>query len=232
MTTSQKSNGQQLLQQNNVSYKSKIITHNYVTIKDIENKSIVKTQTIGTTKADYLKYEKIDSNNINSSNKGIINIWAVNKNNPAILNDTLVSSPIIFGYLPSYKRSNLVNQMKQQNVFGIDFNNVNKAAYLNGKKVYIYDININLEKYVIVYSEYLNTIGQKDLARKMSNTISSGTYSAKLYVDLLSRQPLKIQPKNSDMGLEYSNFDLNESVQEPHNVKTTFEQLQLKINRL
>jgi|GEM_PF-6037924 len=227
----QQSGQQVMIKQDNLQFRGSLLANSIVTLQNNSpnNKSLVVTQTIGTTMADYLKYDQIDGNNKNKA----VNVWAVGNNSkgeqPRILNDALVSSPIMFGYLNTQKRQELIKNLRSQKVFDVDFGKTDTKYKIDGRRVYAFDVNIKLSSYIKIYSQYLKDMGQDSLAQQMSNAAIGGTLKATIYINPASRQMVRMQPKNSDIYESYSNFGLSRLVEPPKNVKLSIARLQQEL---
>ncbi|MEI6237267.1 MAG: hypothetical protein WCP03_01540 [Candidatus Saccharibacteria bacterium] len=235
-TVVQKNNDLQSIQQvTSIQYKSEIYARTVVTIQDKTkgNESLIITDTYGTPTQDFLKYKTIKSAG-NNTPKNVEGVWSVNtassQQQVQILSDAILSSPLIFGYLNSNKRTDLINQMHFNSVFNIDYSAVNKNDKVDGKKAYSYKLTIDLAKYMSVYRNYLSMIGQGNLAGQLGQPQAGATYKATLYVNALNRQPLRLVPEGVTTGEGFSNIDSNNITKPPKDAKLSILQLQNRLS--
>jgi hypothetical protein len=165
--------------------------------------------------------------------EGVVGVWAVNSNigssQPQVLSDALLASPVVFGYLNSEKRAKLVKQLRDNRVYVVDFNNVDKNEKIGNKRVYSYSVTINMQSYMAVFKNYLTMIGQESIASQLGEPKASNTYKATISVDPYSRQTIRSIPQGVTRGEVFSNFDSNDFGKPPENIKMTVSQLQRKL---
>jgi hypothetical protein len=235
-TTSQTSGSQNFTQVTDLQFKSQLVAHTTVTIKDKTpgNTSSIVTETFGTPTKDYLRYNEIKSTTSNPP-KNAVGVWATSKTTAAqpgqILSSALLSSPMIFGYLSAQQRADIINQLHDHNVFNINFAATGTNEKVNGKKAYAYKITINVANYLQVFRSYLAMINQQNLALQIGQPNEGTAYKATLLVNPISRQPLRLTPDGSTVSEQYSNFDIATQLQLPTNVKLSILQLQQRLAR-
>lgn len=225
---------QQYVQETTMQFKANLVSDSVVTIseKTENNKSSkVITQAIGTTKADFIRYKEITREG-KTENPNIINVWAINTKEvsgqePGLLTDALLSTPLMFGYLNSANRQQLVNQLKSTNAFSIDFNKTDKNYNYQNSRFYAYDVTINMKQYLQAYKLYLNKIGQNMLAENLGSDLTDSSYQAKVIVNPVSYQPVALIAGSGQD--EFSNFDINNQIVAPNNIKKTFEELKSEL---
>jgi hypothetical protein len=233
-TVTQTTGTQTLTEATNIQFKGSLIAHTtlILTNKSGLSTSSVITETYGTDKQDFLRYTEIKSST-SANPKNTINVWAVNnKNNQQIieiLSDALMSSPLMYGYLSSSQRADIINQMHDHNVFTINFANTSTNVKYDGKRIYTYDVAINLQSYVQVFRAYLQDLGQSNLALQIGQPAAGSTYKATLYINPASRQILKMVPDGSSISEIYSNQDINAQTKLPVNVKLSITELKQRL---
>lgn len=216
-------------------YKSKLIVSNTVIVQNNTNAGTVKvvTETIGTPNQDFLRYKEIMSPT-NNVNKDIVGIWSGGKKDEQsaqILPDVLLSSPIIFGYINKSQRAEIINKMKDQKVFKIDFAATNTKKEYNNKKAYGYDVEINLVEYIDIYKDYLIMIGQNNLAKQLSGAGGNSIYKVKLIISPSQKHILNMTPNGMKDSEVYFNYDVNNMLNAPKDVKLSINDLQKRLQK-
>lgn len=227
---SQSNDSQSLNQLTRMQFKGQLATEITVTIetKTETTSSRIVSKTIGTATHDYLKYDEITSPT--RQVPGVTGKWASsnieNGDQIDVLQSELLASPIFFGYFNHFQRNDLINKMKTDNVFEIDFNETNKNSSFNGKKVYIFSGHINLSTYTDVFRQYLILLGQNQLADQIASPGANSLLSFKLYVDPISRQTKQLMLGDESRAEQYLNYDNNQPIDIPTNVSIKIEDLQ------
>ncbi len=211
--------------------KGQLASQTAVTIKDVDSTYV--TDTIGTPTQDYLRYSQISSAVAPATQNGI-NVWAVNAasdTQPAqVFLNELLSSPMIFGYLNHNQRTDIIKQMRNNSVFDVDFSSVNTTATVGNKKVYSYDVTINLAGYLPIYQTYLRAMGQNDIADQIGSAAPGSTLSVKLFVEPASRHLLQLTMNSNDQTVTFSNFDTTATIELPKDANLSIEELQALIS--
>ena len=196
-----------------------------ITIKN-DNATLV-TDTIGTPTQDYLKYNQEP---VTDDMQNGMNTWAVNNasdTEPAqIYLNELLSTPILFGYLNHNQRTDLIKSMQDNQVFNTDFNSVNTTTVLNGKKVYVYDVGINLVNYLPIYQAYLRYMGQNNIADQIGDASPGATLTMKLVVEPISRHLLQTTVDNNGQTINFGIHDANKMIEIPKDVSMSIDDLQ------
>ena len=225
---------QTVVQVANMQFKASLYAQTTVTIEDktAGKQSLVITDTFGTPTQDYLMYRQIKTPDSNVPS-GVVGVWAASSTKEngqsQVLSDAILASPIMFGYLDSSQRAKLIDQMRTNKVFTVDFNATKKGVKVNGKNTYAYAVTIDMQKYIAVYKNYLAMIGQTALGNQLGQAQVGDSYKATLYIAPVSRQPLRLLPEGSKNGQDFSNFGNNNFGQPPKNVELTISQLQSRI---
>lgn len=214
-------------------FKSILISESTITISEQSNgvTNKVVTKAVGTADSDYLKYLEITKDNKPAS-QNAVNVWAVqnkakSQEQPTFLAESLLSSPLMFGYFNKDIRQQLANDLKNSEVYKIDFQKTNKQYNFNDKTVFAYNVNINVAKYIEVYKKYLNKIGQVSLAEQLNQPASTDSYQTILLINPTSLQPVATMV--GDSTDEYVNFDTNNQIEYPKDAKLSFSELRDKL---
>ena len=235
-TENESASGQTMTQISDILYKGSLIAHTTVTLNDktTSGTSTIITETYGTPGQDYLRYPKITSTD-NSVPKGVVGMWATSiksKGQPIeILSDALTATPLMFGYLSTSARADIINQLHDHNVFNLNFGSTITNAKYDGHRVYAYDVTLNLQNYIQVFRSYLDYMGQSTLALSIPQPSTSATYKMTLYINPVSRQIMKMVPDGSSVQEIFTNQDVNTNIKLPGSVKLTINQLRNRLTQ-
>lgn len=226
--------GQSLKQVTQMQFKSQIIVKNSVVLtseKDGE-KQVIANEAIGTENADFLRYTAIPANN-GKLPENVINVWSIQTEensgqNPSILADNILSTPLMFGYLNSAKRSEIINELKNTNAITVDYSKTDLNAKFEDKTVYSFEVMLNLDSYINAYKIYLKAIGQSQLADELGSPDPGSTYPLTIFVNPVSYQPVKVEVGASSEVMY--NFNINNQIQIPENVTTTITEIKNRIS--
>lgn len=213
-------------------FKSQLISQTTVDLRELSDSSkLVSTETIGTTNRDYLRYK-----GVNSIKDKVINQWAAESATDtyeaSILYSEIISSPVMFGYLPASSRQQLINRLKSDKVFDVDYLSTNTSAQYKNKKVFIFDVKIDLNKFAAVYIDYLKTIGLKNIANQIEIPQTGNSLDVNFLVDPKTHRLQQITYKSKGVTEDYSSYDTNNHIQEPENIKMTFSEMETAIAKL
>ncbi len=229
-TSEQSYQTQTLKQITDVQYYPELAARSVVIINNSETKEKVVTETIGTPKADYLRYTTLETANMSGDPKNILNVWAVQQasesSQPQILNDALVGSILMFGNLNKSQREEILNMLQKSNAF--EKHELLEKTTEGGKKVYKYKIVINLAKYIEVYKKYLGFLGQEDIAKSLGTQDPNAKFEAVLSVNAASRRPTHLKSADNQQAESYSNFGYYKPIETP-DTKVTVSELQKRL---
>lgn len=201
----------------------------------------VSTETLGTQEANYTRYVSIDTGQTESTDapadySQVTNLWAKAENKEgneaegggsrltvqAILGPNLGSYLIPFGNISAEQRTDIVAEMKQNNLYKFSEDNV-KKEFKNGRMVYTYEIEILPVAYMRAMQQVTSAMGLKEFDNLDPNDYASyqplkGTVS----IDVLSRQ---VTQTNGEGGYNqrYTSYGLPITQPVPQNTVTESE---------
>lgn len=186
----------------------------------------VRTENIGTPTTDYARYVSIDTKELSPNGRplnfsGVLNVWGKSEpdpNNPDS-NGQLLSQTVFglvpFGRLSSNDRLQLLKIMSDQNVYSVDYKSVT-AKRENGRAVYVYNVTIKPDAYMIMLKQFAQDLGMNQLASvDPSQYAGSQAQTFTFTIDKLSRQLLDIGYADGSRSEAYSGFGLQIPVKLP-----------------
>lgn len=197
------------------------------------NATSVTTQTIGTTDSDYVRYTDVKGGkNLQGADnlKGLLGTWAKRQQNLSMgqqvsfLNESMFGV-LPFGYFNNDQKSQLVSLINQKKVY--KYTDA-KRELINHRPVYVYDMSINPANLVSIMQQYVRLSGSGDPSQlDPSQYQGLGDVKIKLYIDILSRQVVKVEYSTGRIET-YSGQNLYHQVDIPQNT-IPVEELQKRI---
>jgi hypothetical protein len=191
----------------NFSNKENPISHDLVEINNQSQGQDVQviTEGIGTPKADYIRYIKLDGTGSKSASS-IIGKWAKNESTstqPAqFLDNAIFGSPLMTGPLSNSTRSFIMNEVTNNEA--IKIKSVDTNAQVDGKKVYKYTVDLNLKSYIPLYKKYLSELGLGKTAEKLTAPQTDSNLQMVIYIDPVTKKIIKAEsPQDAEGGGEY-----------------------------
>ena len=206
------------------------------TISNSENSgNSTKLEGIGLGENDFQRYIKVErSDGSTTAFDPVLNKWVLTGSTdaskgvekPSILIRSLLG-PILSGNLPEPVRGEVVGQLMANNVYTVQFENVNQAKE-NGHSVYKFDTTVNLKKFVEVMNRYASVMGIPGADTISPETYQEGeTIKVVLTVDKRSRQLLKVEYAGSTIKETYSGYGVTSDISQPSEFLTSEEFRQL-----
>lgn len=193
-TSSRIDGNQKLTQVTDLQLTPVLIARSTVKLEDTKTNERVVTETIGTANADFLRYVEIASNNSEGADKSAVGMWAkrdvAKGEQPQVLTDALLGSVLMFGDLNVSQRKDIISQLQSTNAI-TRYNLVGKKT-VDGRKIYSFDVSIDLDAYSKVYANYLKMLGQDTLAAQIGQQQSGAAYDFILDINATSRVPSKL----------------------------------------
>lgn len=191
----------------NFSNKDNPISHDLVEINNQSQGQDVQvvTEGIGTPKADYIRYIKLDGTGSTTASN-IIGKWAKNEATPTqpaqFLDNAIFGSPLMTGPLSNTTRSFIMNEVTKNKA--IKIKSVDTNSQVDGKKVYKYTVDLNLKSYIPLYKKYLNELGLGKTAEKLTAPQSDSNLQMVIYIDPVTKRIIKAEsPQDAEGGGEY-----------------------------
>jgi hypothetical protein len=160
--------------------------------------SRIKIESIGTPTDTYQHYVLIRQTNASGQSQHdyskVYSLWLKNSGKPARENqlfNNVIYSALLFGNMPATQRSSMIEYIKS--AYRVDFNSVSKDS-VDGRKIYTYNVKLNLRNYAKAINYYAKTLGLPEAAQvKESNYKTTDEVALKFSVDVLSRQARTVQ---------------------------------------
>lgn len=192
-------------------------------IKKLEDKGAggakVTVEAIGNKDADYQRYINIDRTLQNGKKldySPIYDLWLKStdiQNPPKLINTSLFGS-LLFANLPPDQFNKLNPQLRK--VYEPHFY---KVANINGRKAYIYQVNINMRNYALAVQDYIKLLGITASAAKPDSYPKDASVAVELSIDAASRQVLQTKyTKLSTPSEEYKGYGVTTRAEAPTNI--------------
>jgi len=191
-----------------LSFNGDVQAHSVATIgqtgSDNQTNTVV-SETIGTVSADYIRYLKISPDDGRFAST--LNIWAKADGDGQRSNFLLES---MFGLAPvanltPVPRRALVDQMQSRHIYDVDYSKlVHKSE--KGRDVLVYDVTLNLEGYLQILNNYLQTIGMPKDSQFDPSQYAGQTAAVTMTIDKLSHQLVSVAYDNSNRIETYTDY--------------------------
>jgi hypothetical protein len=168
--------------------------------------AIVQTESIGTKSSDFVRYSSIQTSQKNEEGldfdfSNVVGIWGRSENRGSDSEGELfgeISLGVVpAGYMDRSSRLEILNFIKDKNVYEVDYNNVTKTRD-GGRLQYIYQVRVKPALYVEMLRLFSRTQGFSqldDLDPAQYN--NSAPLQFEISVDMWSRQLTRIVHKDS-----------------------------------
>lgn len=174
----------------------------------------VVTETVGTPTNNYARYVDIQTGEGNSGQPDtsrVLNVWSREvllggeQQNESVLSEAIFSS-IPFAYLPLNQRQEVVQFMKDNDVYEVDYRNAKKVERA-GKQAYEYQVTVNLKGYIETLQKVDRLMGLEQLT-SVNSAAYEGATPAELVVisSIDGRQVLEITYNGSNRTEKYSSY--------------------------
>ena len=197
--------------------------------------STVKTESIGTLDADFIRYTSIQTKQKSKNGKAFdfskaLGRWAMSpaanvaasssSSNTPFFTQTLLGlgggNLIPIANLQQAQRQYLINQLHQNDVFDTTFSNVRRGT-VNGQAVYVYDVTVNPVAYVAFQKAFAADLGLHTLDNiDPNNYQGQQPIQVEVSVGILSHHLAEINYGSSSAHQEYySSFGIPLNVATP-----------------
>lgn len=188
-----------------------------------EGDTEVKTEILGTKEADFTRYISIRSAT-KADVSGVKNVWAraddsaqseTQLSNHRLYAQTtlgvglpLGSVPVPVGDVSATKRQQLLDFIRNQDVYRPDFQHV-KKDYKHGRLLYTYDVTIQSILYISLMKAFAADLGLRDLEAANPNSFQDQpTIKVSLTVDALSHRLARVNFPELNYAQEYESYGL------------------------
>ncbi len=192
------------------------------------DKTKVVTESIGTPNEDYIRYKSIDTSQSGADGlpldfSQVIDVWGQSRPDPSMkrggeLFGEATLGVIPFGYIDSNQRKEFINEVKNLDVFEIDFSKVGRSK-VDGRPVYTYSSQIRPDKYIKMLQLFGGFIGTSQLDSLDSETFTENpSFKVTLEIDVWSGQLRSTAfEDNTERTETYTSYGLSRVVSVPSN---------------
>jgi hypothetical protein len=175
-----------------------------------------KTQSIGTTSADYARYVDVYTSTKKSNGKlynfkSILGVWGVDvpgssgSNSGELFNEAVLQRVIPIAYLPAGSRSSLLKFIKTNNVYNVS--KAIKRQNSGGREQYVYSVSLSINGYREMMFDLCQDVGLScNINPYLGNVDATSVPDFKATVDVLSRQLVGIKFDGSSLTETYSAY--------------------------
>lgn len=206
--------GQTVLSQESGDEKTTILTESIATLTDDNS----DTQ-------EFIRYTNIDTPELSSSGQsfdfsGIIGVWGQSDQDESLKRGGELFGEATLGIVPfaklgSEQRKQIVNLIRELDVYAIDFTDVARAE-ASGRQVYVYQAQIKPERYVSMLQKFAAQIGMTQLeSLEPKDFENNPPINVTFEVDIRSRQLRTVSFEDSDRSETYTAYGLIENVSAP-----------------
>lgn len=203
--------------------------------------TLITTESIGTTHADYVRYADLKTNQKTAEGKdfnfaAILNIWGKADSNDTTSGGAQLYNQTVLGVVPvgnldATLRQQLLNQIINDNVYTVNYATIKKTKQA-GRPVYSYDVSVMPVAYVSMLKAYARDIGLKQLEPVDPNQYAgSAPLKFNFNIDVWSGALTQITYKDSKRTEKFSSYGVHPQIELP--TKTVpIEQLQSKLQEI
>lgn len=196
----------------------------------------VVTENIGTPLEGYIRYteietvqQSVDGGDLNFED--VLNVWGKVEPQEGLttgeLYNEIALGAIPFGYINSDERKALLEFIKEENVYQIDYSSVTSSE-LNGREVYVYNVRINPQSYISLLKEYASAVGLTQLDEvDPAAYANSQALNLEVTVDVLTQRLASITYPNGRTET-YGNYGVIKQVTIPEST-ISVEELQSRV---
>jgi len=215
-----------------------------------QNGNTVVTETIGTQTADYTRYQSVKTSKKDQAGKplnttSIQNVWAkttpqeaAESRNTPLFKQTVLgiglpigSIPVPMGNLNHDQRADLLQEIKADNVYVINYAKMKKGT-VNGRLAYAYPVTLQPITYARMMQNFAKAMGMPDLDNLDPNSLSSQQpIELTLVVDAHAKQLVEIDYAGGSYKESYGNYGAISPVHIPAKTITNTE-LQQRLSAL
>lgn len=204
-----------------------------------QGQTTVTKETIGTPDADYARYVGIDTDQMSVSGEpvdfsSVLGVWGKSteeQSSEAQYFNQAILGTVPFASLSSTDRREIVDFMRQNGVYTVAYNEVQKS-HEDGRKIYAYKVKISPVAYFRMLQLFADKLGLPEVpALEPSQYEGVAELETEFMVGKNSRQLLAIRYLGSGQEETYSSYGLSVPIQTPQNTIPLTE-LQTRIQNL
>ncbi len=184
--------------------------------------AVVTTQSVGNGTDNFVRY--VDVNVPKQEGKPDIDftslkaVWGKQDPQGGIANNSFTETlygAVLFGYLPSQQRNELLSFMKDKDIYKVDYS---KIEYKNedGKNVIVYPVEVNTKSYVELLQKYDQILGLELMSQLSADDYAnSPPITLSLSVDKVSRYLTRVTYPDGARTENLSGYGIHKDVQLP-----------------
>ena len=201
----------------------------------------VKTETISTPDAQYVRYTEIKTNEKNSKGEDVdfselINVWGVSEATSPNQSTSELYGESVLGVIPvgnlnADERINLMNSIRENNIYEFDNSKVEKSLE-DGRPIYTYNITVAPEQYVAMLKQFASDIGLTSLENvDPAQYKDSPPLDFKVRVDVWSQSIVGIEYSGGARKEALNSYGIYTTVDEPMET-IPLQDLQVKLQEI
>lgn len=206
--------------------------------------STVRTESIGTPSAGYIRYVGVQTSQKNAQGKdfdfsSITNTWGKSTDKSSSLTQLfsqslldLATAPLPpVGNVPADARGKIVSYINKQQVMVPDYKTMTRTHF-QGHRVYDYTVAVKLEPYLLVMQAFAKEVGLHDLDDLDATQYANAKpVSLQFTVDSVSHQLVQVSYPTANYSQTYSDYGLMTPITVP--IKTiSVDALQARFTKL
>jgi hypothetical protein len=200
----------------------------------------VRTETIGTPTTDYVRYLSIETDQASQDGQPLDysdaeNVWGVSETGDeqalAELYGDSALGVIPFGNLGKAERDNLLRLIKEENVYEINYDTVERFSEA-GRQYYRYSVSVNPEAYITMLKQFAARVGLTQLEGIDPAQFSgSPALNFGITIDLLTQRLTSMTTATRDREETYSGYGVVKDVRLPEET-ISVEELQTRVQQV
>lgn len=207
----------------------------FVTAKQGTN--TVTTESIGTPSADYVRYTDISGKDakIKKAYHSVLNVWGKNSPGGSLFSEAVLDvnyAPTMpIGSLTSNERQSMLDFIKSQHVFGVDYSKV-KSVTVEGRPAYQYTVSVSQAAYVRLMQAFATDLGLtalQDVSASQYQNQPPATITAS--VDKRTHTLLRLSYARSGYSATYRDYGVHRHVTLPSKT-IPLDQLKQRVTKL
>ncbi len=177
----------------------------------------VRTQSVGTPTEDFVRYLSIDTDQKGLSGQpldfnDVVGFWGKSggaeqdgETRGELFGENVLGV-IPVGFVPHEKRAEIINIIKDQVVYEVDFSKT-KREIIRGRSHYTYDVSVRSDKYIAMLKEFARAVGLTQLEQlDPLSFVDAEPFQFSMTIDGPSRQVVSVAFAGSARQEAYSSY--------------------------
>jgi len=199
----------------------------------------IMSETIATPEDNFSRYVGIETSQKAPGDKSfdfapVLNQWGkqpVEAETSGAFSEALFGDLVAFANLPANRRNPIINDMKNNKVYTVDFSAVSKRRE-NGKLIYDYEVKVAPEQYLKALKQIDEATGLKQLTSlDESQFAGAEAIKFKVSIDAHAQQMVGLSYEGDNRTVTFANYGALVRVDIPTNTVTQVE-LQTRLNNI